>query len=599
MLLKVDSVDAVTTKSLKVKFSKAVDTATAKFEVKKGSIKVNTSAITWNADKTEATVELAGKLTAGEYTVNVTGLTETALTASTTVENEKVEVVTILSEDAVLTGNGTATVGYKVENQYGEDITATTAIVATAGGTAVKTSTANASKGVATIDVNDTAKEGEAIVLTLINTASGKSASQTVKVSAKAAVSDITITGVYNKDGKTLTETTDLAKDKFYLLVEAEDQYGNVLKESALKGIIGNNTNPLVAGIAGDSAPEFTTVTVDGKEVTALTITEPKDKFVAGQTTVMLIATASGKNATYTVNVAEAQRTDKVTFNVPELVVAGEDLFLPITVLDKEGNAVTDVKVINHEKRGITVGGKTAQATVKDGVIGIAIDGKDVEKGYLTLVALSSTAKSTIANIQVKEAAKPVRVDGLASDVSTTLLSDGSLSIDPSKLTIIDQYERQLTDDQKTALFTKDYSLKITEATPAPKTGDDTSAVKVADSTISGNAKGTEKVTISIVDNNSTATDKTVVGSEKTVTFRVTDGTEYVSYEVAEVGTVLDTETAGKDAKDYAKKLKVYGVLADGSKVELAGDKYAVHSSSTKVDVDKDNKTILVDRLYC
>ena len=90
---KVDSVDAVTTKSLKVKFSKAVDTATAKFEVKKGSIKVNTSAITWNADKTEATVELAGKLTAGEYTVNVTGLTETALTASTTVENEKVEVV--------------------------------------------------------------------------------------------------------------------------------------------------------------------------------------------------------------------------------------------------------------------------------------------------------------------------------------------------------------------------------------------------------------------------------------------------------------------------------------------------------------------------
>ena len=65
----------------------------------------------------------------------------------------------------MLTGNGTATVGYKVENQYGEDITATTAIVATAGGTAVKTSTANASKGVATIDVNDTAKEGEAIVL--------------------------------------------------------------------------------------------------------------------------------------------------------------------------------------------------------------------------------------------------------------------------------------------------------------------------------------------------------------------------------------------------------------------------------------------------
>ena len=79
----------------------------------------------------------------------------------------------------------------------------------------------------------------------------------------------------------------------------------------------------------------------------------------------MLIATASGKNATYTVNVAEAQRTDKVTFNVPELVVAGENLFVPITVLDKEGNAVTDVKVINHEKRGITVGGKLLKQLLK------------------------------------------------------------------------------------------------------------------------------------------------------------------------------------------------------------------------------------------
>lgn len=199
--------------------------------MKKGSVNVNTSAIAWNEAKTVATIELSGKLLVGEYTVNVTGLSDDGLTGT-----------------------------------------------ATAGGSVVRAN-ASALKGVATISVINTAKEGDSIVLTLIHESSGKSISQTVKVSSEATVSDISITGLYNKEGKKLTETTDLTKDTFYLVVEGKDQYqyqyGQASNLAALNSatIILNNTNP-----SGVSAK-------------------------AGETTVTLIAPASGKNTTYTVKV--------------------------------------------------------------------------------------------------------------------------------------------------------------------------------------------------------------------------------------------------------------------------------------------------------
>ncbi|WP_233434071.1 hypothetical protein [Geobacillus stearothermophilus] len=593
---KVESVSAITSKSLKVKFNKVVDTTKAKFEVKKGSVKVNTETITFNADKTEAVIELTGKLTAGEYTVNVTGLTDQALTATTTVENERVETVKILSENAVLDKNGkNVTVGYKVENQYGEDITATTALTANAAGTVVG-GNANPSKGVVTIPVKDGVKEGDSIVLTLVHAASGKSASATVKVSPKAQVSEIAITGLYNKDGKALTETTDLSKDAFYLLVEGKDQYGNVVDEATLdasNAVLINNTNPLIAKVATD----FETIKVNGKDVTALKLNGP---VTAGETTVMLISTASGKNATFKVKVAESQRTDTVTFEVPDLVVAKEKLFVPIQVLDKEGNLVTDEKVLNDATRGIKVSGLTNAVVKKvDGKIGVEVPAENVKEGYISLVAVSSTGKSTIANIQVKAEAKPVRVEGVTSDIKTTVLTGSSaqtLSVDNVK--IIDQYEREMSAAQKANYFTGNkakYSLVITDE--KPNTGE--GAVNITDrNTIAPIAKGTEKVTISIKD---VEKNEVLTGSEKSVTFRVTDGTEYKSYEVKPVGTVYDETAAGKtDNGAYDKAVEVYGVLDDGSKVKLThGVDYTVSSTNATFNTDvAADGTIDVDKAF-
>ncbi|PUF87828.1 MULTISPECIES: hypothetical protein [unclassified Geobacillus] len=560
--------------------------------MKKGSVKVNTETITFNNEKTAAVIELTGKLTAGEYTVNVTGLTDQVLTATTTVENERVETVKILSENAVLDKDGeNVTVGYKVENQYGEDITATTALTATAAGTVVN-GNANPSKGVVTIPVKkDGVKEGDSIVLTLVHAASGKSASATVKVSPKAQVSEIAITGLYNKDGKALTETTDLSKDAFYLLVEGKDQYGNVVDEAALdasNAVLINNTNPLIVKVATD----FETIKVNGKDVTALRLNGP---VTAGETTVMLISTASGKNATFKVKVAESQRTDTVTFEVPDLVVANEKLFVPIQVLDKEGNLVTDEKVLNDATRGIKVSGLTNAVVKKvDGKIGVEVPAENVKEGYISLVAVSSTGKSTIANIQVKAEAKPVRVEGVTSDIKTTVLTGSpaqTLSVDNVK--IIDQYEREMSADQKAKYFTGDkakYSLVITDE-------NNEGAVNIVGNKILPIAKGTEKVTISIKDKEK---NEVLTGSEKSVTFRVTDGTEYKSYEVKPVGTVYDEVAAGKTDNDaYDKAVEVYGVLDDGSKVKLThGVDYTVSSTNAKLNADVADGKIDVDKAY-
>jgi len=563
--------------------------------VKKGSVKVNYSKITWNADKTAATIELYGKLTAGEYTVNVTGLTEGTLTASTTVEDEKVNSVKILSENAVLNNAKTeVTVGYKVENQYGEDITENTSLVASAGGAVVNTSgTVTATKGQVTIPVtNASVKEGDSIVLTLVHTATGKAASQVVKVSSASAVTDVAITGIYNKDGKTLNEKSDLSKDAFYLLVEGKDQYGQAVKADALNGLLINNTNPLIAKVGNT----FETIKVNGKDVTALRLTGPVS---AGETNVMLISPSSGKNASYAVKVAEAQRSNTVTFDVPELVVANEDLFIPIHAYDKDGTEITDVKTLTEGTGKLTVSGATGVTVVKeDGKIGIKVTKGNVSEGYLSLVAVTSTGKSTIANIQVKAEAKPTVIRGLATNVSSVLLSDKNIS--KSDLAVEDQYGRVIKSSGLT-LAANDgsangtYRIAVTDKSDSNVITNNTTQFVYNSGNITltkGTVNGSEKVEFKLqVKKDGAWVD--VPNSIQTVDFRGTDGTEYASYQVDDLGTIFDEVGAGlTDNSMYDKELTVYGVLDDGKKVELTPSQYSV-SAPSYLDYNGNGKFVL------
>jgi hypothetical protein len=392
-----------------------------------------------------------------------------------------------------------------------------------------------------------------------------------------------------------LDETSNLTRDAFYLVVEGKDQYGNDVSATALNALLKNNTNSAVVGLASS----FETIKINGEDATVLRLTGTP---TAGSTAVMLISSTTGKNASFTVNVAEAQRADAITFNVPELVVAGEALFVPVTVLDKAGNEITDIAVLNNATRGIKIGGSSNVLTKNaNGVIGYSIASGSVTEGYLSLVGLSATNKSAVQNVKVEAAAKPTVVRGLASTVSAVLLADKDLT--KASLVVEDQYGRAMTATAGTALTlaadgsaTAGYRIAVKDNAANTVIGNAGAVSFVYDgntTTLTKGTNGAEKVEFSIEEYKNGAW-TAVAGSSQDIEFRVTDGTEYTNYEVETVGTIFDEVGATKaQSTDYSKELVVYGVLDDGKKVELTADDYTVtaptylgYTSTPASDVD-------------
>jgi trimeric autotransporter adhesin len=602
-------VSAIGAKKLEVKFNKAVDDTKAQFEVKKGTINVNIASVTFSVDKKSATIELTSKLTKGDYTVGVTGLTTDKLTGTVTAEDERVEKVEILSTSAPLfdadsdSNKDDVKVGYKVLNQYGEDITKTTSVTATAS-----TGVASASAGTATVIGNF--KEGDKLTLTLVHAESAKSASAQLTVSAESRVSEITVNGLINADGKSLTESTDLSSDAFYLEVSAKDQYGNpVTSLTQLNNdVIINETNPNVV----DVASAFSEVTINGEKKIVLQLNNPagSSHAVVGDSVVTLISKYTGGNTQFKVSVAESTRSDVVNMSQPDLVVAGEDALVPVEVTDKSGNVIKDVKVLNDSTKGVkvTVGSTTLTNpfVLENGNTFIKIPAAQlITDGPLPVVAISSTNKVSTLTLNVRKAAVPTVITGLKSDWGTTFKTSETKTVSVSDLVIEDQYGRVMKSSDVSAWLAGDTDRGILieedETAGSAVSISDTpgaNTISSSNSTVSiaaGATKGTEKVTLTLIDENGNK----IASSAKDVTLRVTDGTEFKSYVVDTIKPVYDEAGAGTtDSDDYDRVIKVYGVLNDGSKVLLTnGTHYSVTSTDSAINADVADGTIDADGL--
>ncbi|WP_431029130.1 S-layer homology domain-containing protein [Lysinibacillus sp. LZ02] len=579
--LTLDSVVAAGAKKIQITFNQPVDTTKAIFAVTKDNVAQNMVGVTWNEQKTIATLELVNKFVTGQYQVTVSGLTDAVLTSTITTEAEKVASIDILSNQAVLTADGTAaTLKYKVYNQYGEDLTNITSLTANVSGLAVHaTPNVFASQGTISFKVAENARIGDLAVATLIHTGSGVATSKSVTLADKATVSEIAIKGLYNKDGKTLTETTNLAVDAFYLLVEGKDQYGNEVNSQQLQDLLVTNSNNTVVGLNS----VFETITIDNKQVTALKLYgTPK----AGETLVMFVSKFNGKNATYTLKVEESQRANTVTFNAPSFVVAGETTFIPMTVLDKDGNAITDLDLIRNPQRGVTISGVTN--TIKKnsaGVIGVEIPGNQLTQGFVTLIAITATSQSNVVNLDVKEQAKPTMIRGVKDTVPKVLTENYVLTA--NDLAVIDQYGRTMGIETTSltlaasATATSGYRVAVTDnaVSTAIANGGITQYIYASSgATLVKGVNGTESVTLQL-EQNINGVWTPVANSTATTLFEVTDGTQYVSYQVDEIGILFDEVGAGKvNSPLYNKNLVVYGVLSSGNKVKLNTSAYSVNA---------------------
>ncbi|MCM3489891.1 S-layer homology domain-containing protein [Alkalihalophilus marmarensis] len=571
--LAVESVSAINARTLEVKFNQAVDTQVAKLEVVKSTIKQNVSNTTWASDNQSVTIELSSKLTQGEYTVNVTGVSEETLTKSVDVENEKVDSIEILSDVAVVDNTNnptTATVAYQVKNQYGEDITKTTTLTTND----VNNVEASPATGVVTLkNFNTGTKVGDKLPVTLVHAESAKSATKVVTLSAASAVTDVAVTGIYNKDGKALNEDSNLTTDAFYLLVDVKDQYGNPITgaTAAAAGLIKSETNPTVISAAGTgNAVTLTELTIDGKKQLGLRLNAPGTGLKAGESQLTLISTTSGKNATYKINVAETTRTDVVNLSAPALAVANEDILVPVSVLDKEGKEVTDLKVLNDAQKGVKVtfgASSVSNPFVKaaDGNVYIKVSSSN--EGVLPLVAQSSTFKVATSTIKVEKAAVPTTIRGLKNPLA--LATTNTKTITVADLVIEDQYGRDMKSaDVSAYLSANNKGILIEKANPSatvvtlPSTLADQTIKHNAGVTVTaGSANGSETLRFLLADADGT---NSIAASTAEATVRVTDGTEYASYELVSIGKVqaADIQSAGP------KSFTVNGVL-NGSKVAL------------------------------
>src|SRR5690606_20279164 len=131
----------------------------------------------------------------------------------------KVEKIEFLSDKAALNrgDNTKVSVGYKVLNQYGEEMNSES-LSATAG-----KGSASAASGTLTIDADTPFILGEKLSVSLVHL-NGAFATATLDVSAPAAVSSVDIVKLWNTDNKELVAGD--TSNTFYLVLDLKDQYG-------------------------------------------------------------------------------------------------------------------------------------------------------------------------------------------------------------------------------------------------------------------------------------------------------------------------------------------------------------------------------------
>lgn len=559
-------------KKIEVTFNREVDTTKATFDVKSTlGTKANVSKVTYNDNKTVATVEFVTNLLKGDYTVTVNGASEKAVDAGKfSVEDEKVTKIEFLSDKAILKrdDNKTVTTTLKVVNQYGEDITKAKAsgLTLTASGHKVSVD----QNGVLTIiNANNVDfKKDDKLSVTALDTNSTVFASSIVTVSDRASVTDISITGIYHADNKVLT-AGETAPGNWKLIIEAKDQYGNTVTDPAVlkEDVISTVTLPTVVDA---TYSDITTLNIDGtnKLVLPLKLTSGASAVTAGTSKVTLLSKANGKMATYDVVVKEAVTVDTISLGQPAVAVVNEKTEIPFTAVDQFGKEITDADALNSGFLSLTTANGSNPVFEQDYVTGKAkLYVTPAQEGLVVVNAVSKKGKLATTNFNAVKAAEG-KVVYATKDFTANFAVDGTNTLKPEHIKVQDQYGRDFD------FAAAGYKVVVTtsDASKVALTGSEVKSD--ANVVLTAKAAGSSTITLQLIDN----AGKPVSGSEFTFTSRVVAKADITSYEVADLKKLYNTGTG-----DYAAGVEVNGVLADGTKVVIPASSYDVQTLNDNV----------------
>lgn len=620
------------------------DANNSKISLMKGSSVVEEKH-TISEDGKTITFATTASLVAAQYTVKVD-----ELSMDLQAEASKTAKIEFLSDKAAVTdkdNNGAyqaATVGYRVLNQFDDDITKSVSLTANGSCTPTLKPSEHLIKFNAPTGSNGFMIGRDIITVSLLDTASSINATATLTVSSEAYASELTYEGVYNTDNKTLTEDTDLGNDTFYVLFSAKDQYGN--KYKSYKNVVDSDDLYLtvIGGLTGltradhSDHPNFIVLNKDGVDYLAYPLAwSDSMTHTAGTATVQLLSTG-GATCSGEITIAEGGRVASITVSQNGVVVAGEENELAYTALDASGKEVTSYKYL----RQIVISGSQnefyhlAFERNTDGTAKLVLDASNATVGKNEKPMLSysfKTLNNKFSNvlITVSENARPVAINGLR-DVDTTISNNTKyVDIKVKNLVIEDQYGRILGDGTVAGMTGKsgEYKLAAVSASAInsgdvlqvsgaaigvePATGWGTNAKITFNSAVGKNdvlfsikpktlsTKGTQVITFTIA--NAASGDKALADASVDVNFTVKD-TSAVTTATAKVDSVYALNTAsGEEETDssFITKAKAYA-----QKVEVKANGALLSSKDYTVEAPKglevvEDKTGATDvwTVYC
>lgn len=570
------SVSAIASNKIEVKFNK--DVKAADITLKNGLVNVAIDSVTYEGKV--ATITTVDKLQTANYTVDIT-VEEQKLSETVAVQAEKIADIEIAG--TVLPKSTATAVAYTVFNQYGEEMEVASSNLnfVFSAGTAVDADGSDQAIAVKT----DTLDVDSSLTVTILDSATGVSASKTFKVAAASAVSEFALTGVVLPETTPGTVRTYENTATTTLSFEASDQYGNKLSTyGELSG---------VQLVDSSSNVSFAWVDVDGG-------TDPskKAKIVAtvgaltsDENVVVTAVLPNGKTSKLTLPVYDSPKAANITVAGLSEVVANGDTGVAanLSVVDQYGTALTADQIAT------AVGNSefTLNSTNTSVVNNVAIATTGDNKGKLTFDAVGAgTATITVvvngtgktANLTVTVgAARHVSKLEVANTPATKLLQGAATTVEYK---LFDQYGKEWA-DVNDANYKVNLTLTKVSGDDAGVTVDvtgDQDESTIVGGTVNVAAAATKtgeyKLTAKVQNNAGTST-----LSQVSTNFKVIDGkNETLTYAVSEIPTLYK---AGSSSA-YFHNVTVAATDASGNKVAIPSSAITsvISSDTTVVDVD-------------
>ena len=549
------------------------------YTVTRGKSTLTVSEVIVSEDKTTADIKLASSsMSAGEYSV-----TYNDATCTLTAEVEAIDSIVIVGTslvaqagyDATDTNNDSATIGYKVLNQFGErmadngtDINIMATCTLDTDGVTITQAT-RTSDGVLTVDVPNGVIGTTVGSLVLVDTKSGKNVSAVVTLSSSAKVAKVDVAGIYDTTTGEVAELTSGISSttigNYGILLKAYDQYGNSF--STFNGSSGNVT-VTVSGNAGIdiTAADWgsaTKVTVDDEDYICLpfALKSGASATTVGTSVVTIVGNESGLLASVKVDVKKAVKVADFSVSPTDTLYYNSKTEMEYKALDSEGNTVTDYNKLNNDTNVNAVlnsdftwerqSDGSAKLYFTPSATTFTASGDQTTLTGRTKDSVNSTINTSIESnvhvttIKVYAQKRCTKINGLASDVAKAAVLSDSITYTQEDFIIEDQYGNTMTADEvglDTDASIKAYSDTDTNAftnnlnsTPVTKaiSGTTTQTIITLTAASTKANAGSETITFSLLENSNA-----IASSEFTTTVKSTDIENVTNFAISDIKTL-------------------------------------------------------------